>query len=84
MGPAPISSHTRNVSVPSWALRTCATRNRRDLLFQRGANVPEPSLSTPPAATVTRVLAGLVMSLMLVAIIYATWIAIRNWSHIGV
>lgn len=46
--------------------------------------MPEPSRSTPPAATVTTALAGLVMSLMLVAIIYATWIVIRNWSHIGV
>lgn len=44
----------------------------------------EPSLPPPPAAAVTRALAGLVIVLMLVAIVYATGIAILNWSHIGV
>jgi hypothetical protein len=46
--------------------------------------VPEPSLSSPPAAGVTKALSALVIALMLGAIIYAAWIAIRNWSHIGV
>ena len=48
------------------------------------AHVPEPSLSSPPATGVTKALSLLVIALMVVAIIYATWIAIRNWSHIGV
>ena len=48
------------------------------------AHVPEPSLSSPPAAGVTKALLWLVIALMVVAIIYAVWIAIRNWSHIGV
>ena len=55
-----------------------------DLLFQRGTDVSEPGLSTPPAASLTKALAALVIVLMLVAIVYATWIAILNWSHIGV
>ena len=47
--------------------------------------MPEPSLSPPsPAAGLTRALSLLVLSLMLGSIIYAAWIAIRNWSHIGV
>jgi hypothetical protein len=46
--------------------------------------VSEPGISTPPAASLTKALAALVIVLMLVAIVYATWIAILNWSHIGV
>jgi hypothetical protein len=64
--------------------RICAVRCGPDPPFQQGAHVPEPSLSSPPAAGVTKALSALVIALMLGAIIYATWIAIRNWSHIGV
>jgi hypothetical protein len=46
--------------------------------------VPEPGLSSPPAAGITKALAMLVIALMLGSIIYAAYIAIRNWSHIGV
>ena len=63
---------------------TCTMQSGSGLLFQRGTDVSEPDLSSPPAASVTRPLAGLVIVLMLVAVVYATWIAIRNWSHIGV
>lgn len=63
---------------------TSAMRCGSGLLFQRGADVSEPSHSSQPAAGVTKALAALVLVLMLVAIVYATWIAILNWSHIGV
>jgi NADH:ubiquinone oxidoreductase subunit 4 (subunit M) len=46
--------------------------------------MPEPSLPSPPASGVTKALSLVVIALMVVAIIYAAWIAIRNWSHIGV
>lgn len=72
------------MSVPSRTSLAYAMRCGSDLLILRGADVPEPSLSSPPAAGVTKALAVLVIALMLVAIVYATWIAIRNWSHIGV
>lgn len=40
--------------------------------------------NAPPAAALTRALSLVIVALMLVAAVYATWIAIRNWSHIGV
>lgn len=43
----------------------------------------QPS-QAPRVAGLTKGLALLVLILMLVAIIYSTWIAIRNWAHIGV
>lgn len=47
--------------------------------------MPEPSLSPPPPAQgLIKTLSLVVMALMLVSIVYAAWIAIRNWSHIGV
>jgi hypothetical protein len=39
---------------------------------------------TPPATALTRALSLLMIALMLVAIAYCSWIAIRNWSHISV
>lgn len=39
---------------------------------------------TAPNAGLTKALSLLVIVLMLGSIVYATWIAIRNWSHIGV
>ncbi len=46
--------------------------------------MPDPSLSLPPAAGIIRALSLLMIALMVGAIIYATWIVIANWSHIGV
>lgn len=43
----------------------------------------EPSFS-PPAAALTRGLSLLVIALMVAAMVYAGWIVVRNWSHIGV
>ena len=41
-------------------------------------------VDAPPRAGLTKALSLLIIALMLGAIIYATAIAIRNWSHIGV
>jgi hypothetical protein len=38
----------------------------------------------PPGASLTKALSLLMMALMLGAIGYAAWIAMRYWSHIGV
>lgn len=45
--------------------------------------MPEPSQAPQPAGLM-KGLALLVLILMLGAIIYSTWIAVRNWAHIGV
>lgn len=37
-----------------------------------------------PAARLSRVLSLVVIALMVAAIAYSGWIALRNWSHIGV
>lgn len=54
-----------------------------DLFLRGGVDVPEPSES-PPAAGLTRILSLVMIALMLGSIIYAAWIALVNWSHIGV
>ena len=41
-------------------------------------------VEAPPGAGLTKALSLLVIVLMLGAIAYAAWTAIRNWSHIGV
>jgi hypothetical protein len=38
----------------------------------------------PPAAGLSRVLSLVMIALMLGAIVYAAWIAIRYWGDIGV
>lgn len=38
----------------------------------------------PPGAGLTKAVSLLMIALMLGAVAYAAWIAIRNWSHIGV
>ena len=45
--------------------------------------MPAPNFS-PPATALTRALSLLMIALMLVAIVYSFWIAMRNWSHISV
>ncbi len=45
--------------------------------------MPEASKS-PPAVVVTRTLSLVILVLMLVSILYAGWIVVVNWSHIGV
>lgn len=45
--------------------------------------MPEP-LPPRQAVRLTRALLLLMLLLMLAAIVYSTWIAIRNWTHIGV
>jgi hypothetical protein len=37
-----------------------------------------------PGAGLTKALSLLMIALMLGSMVYAAWIAIRNWSHIGV
>jgi hypothetical protein len=37
-----------------------------------------------PGAGLTKALSLLIIALMLGSIAYAAWIAIRNWSHVGV
>ena len=38
----------------------------------------------PPGTGLTRALSVVMIVLMLGAIIYASWIVLRNWHHIGV
>jgi hypothetical protein len=45
--------------------------------------VPDPT-ARPPAAALTRALSWLTIALMALATVYALWMVIRNWSHIGV
>jgi hypothetical protein len=52
-------------------------------IMRRGADVPNHS-DAPPGAGLIKAVSLLTIALMLVAIAYAGWIAIRNWSHIGV
>lgn len=44
----------------------------------------DPTRSPVPAAGLGRALSLLVLALMVGSILFAAWIAIRNWSHIGV
>jgi len=46
-------------------------------------NVPNYS-DAPPGAGLTKALSLLMIALMLGAIGYAAWIAMRYWRHIGV
>ena len=43
-----------------------------------------PQVDAPPRAGLTKALSLFIIVLMLAAIVYATAIAIRNWSAIGV
>ena len=72
------------MSVPSRTSRSYANAMRLGSTIPTRRHVPESSLSSPPAAGVTKALSVLVIALMLGSIIYAACIAIRNWSHIGV
>ncbi len=45
--------------------------------------MPEPTIAHGGTG-LTRALTLLVLVLMLAAILYSGWIAIQNWSHIGV
>jgi hypothetical protein len=38
----------------------------------------------PPGVGLTKAVCLLIIALMLGSIAYTAWIAIRNWSHIGV
>ncbi|HEX3274263.1 MAG TPA: hypothetical protein VHR43_05355 [Gemmatimonadales bacterium] len=42
------------------------------------------SLESPPRAGLTRALSFLIIGLMLAAVCYAGWIAVRYWGDIGV
>ena len=45
--------------------------------------MPE-SIPQQSADRITRPLCGLVIALMALAVAYALWIVVQNWSHIGV
>ena len=44
----------------------------------------ESGLYSAPGAGIAKALSLVMITLMVVAIVYATWVVIVNWSHIGV
>jgi hypothetical protein len=59
-----------------------ATRDRRTSM----AHVPDPSpgVSSGPSAPLARALAWIVFLVMAISLVYTGWIALVNYSHIGV
>lgn len=46
--------------------------------------VSEPGLESARGAGITKALSLVMIALIVVAVVYATWIVIVNWNYIGV